>query len=210
MGGLGEARGFVVSQNRLTEIEAELRESISLHEDLLQKKDILINIDKLILLIRGALQGKGKIIFAGNGGSFGDSQHLATEFISRFKMDRNPLPAIALGTNSSLLTAIGNDFGFDQVFSRELKAIAQPKDIFIPISTSGNSENIINAVKVALEIDITTIALTGRKGGKLSDLCQCIKVPSDNTARIQECHILIGHIICGKVEEEYFRKTVLN
>ena len=195
-----------MKSNRFNIIETEIRESISLKEDLLSQVDFMTSLDELISLALETLQGTGKIIFAGNGGSFADSQHLAAEFISRFKFDRSPLPSIALGTNSSSVTAISNDFGFDQIFVRELQAVAEPNDLFIPISTSGNSENIINAVKRAIEIDLPTLALTGNNGGKISELCRCITVPSNNTARIQECHILIGHILCGSVEEEYFKK----
>lgn len=150
------------------------------------------------------LKKGGKIIFAGNGGSFADSQHLAAEFISKFLMNREPIPALALGTNSSIMSSIGNDFKYDYSFSRELIALGSPKDIFIPISTSGNSKNIVNAVKIAKDLGIKTIALTGKTGGKLNLLCECIKVPSNSVPRIQECHILIGHLICEITENEIF------
>ena len=153
-----------------------------------------------------ALKAGGKIIFAGNGGSFADAQHLSAEFTSRFMFDRAPLASIALGTNNSSISAIGNDYGYEQVFSRELQGIAHPADVFIPISTSGNSSNVLTAVKVANELRLGTVAWTGETGGQLLALCECIRTPSRETARIQECHILIGHILCGLVENLYFSK----
>ena len=154
-----------------------------------------------------ALQAEGKIIFAGNGGSFADAQHLSAEFTSRFLFDRAPLPSLALGTNSSAISAIGNDYGYDNVFSRELRGIAQPQDIFIGISTSGNSRNIVRAVETAQELGIPTALLTGHSGGALATLCDCLCVPSSDTARIQECHILLGHILCELVEQKFFSKV---
>ena len=154
-----------------------------------------------------SINSGGKIIFCGNGGSFADAQHLSGEFVSRFMFDRKPLASIVLGANSSTITAIGNDYGYDKVFSRELSSVAGPKDVFIPITTSGESSNIVSAVKTANEIGIVTIALTGRSGGQLIDLCDCICVPSDSTPRIQECHILIGHIICEHVEAKKKKKN---
>ena len=146
----------------------------------------------------------GKILFAGNGGSFADAQHLAAEFVSRLQFDRAPLPAIALATNSSSMSAIGNDYGYDQVFARELRALANPQDVFIPLSTSGNSANILAAVAVAREISVRTVGFTGEHGGKLSLACPCLKVPSSRTERIQEGHILLGHVLCASVETACF------
>ncbi|MDC3089116.1 SIS domain-containing protein [Alphaproteobacteria bacterium] len=157
------------------------------------------------------LQKGGKIFFAGNGGSFADSQHLTAEFISRFLFDRNALPAIALGTNSSNMSAIGNDYDYEKVFSRELYALGSKKDMFIPITTSGNSKNLIKAVNTANDKGMITIALTGATGGALNKLCECIKVPSKSVPRIQECHILIGHILCQIAEEGIFKpEGILN
>jgi len=153
-----------------------------------------------------ALKAGGKIIFAGNGGSFADAQHLSAEFTSRFMFDRAPLASIALGTNNSAISAIGNDYGYEQVFARELQGIAQSADVFVPISTSGNSANVLAAVKVANEMRLATVAWTGETGGQLHTLCECVRIPSRETARIQECHILIGHILCGLVENLYFSK----
>lgn len=156
-------------------------------------------------LVSNILKNNGKLFFAGNGGSFADSQHLAAEFTSRFLFEREALPAISLGTNSSSLSAISNDYDFKNIFSRELLALGSKRDIFIPITTSGNSKNLIEAVKTAKSIGLKIIAFTGATGGALNELCDCIKVPSINTPRIQECHILIGHILCQVVEEEIFK-----
>ena len=154
-----------------------------------------------------ALRAGGKIIFAGNGGSFADSQHLAAELISRLQFDRAPLPSVALGTNSSSTTAIGNDYGYEFVFSREMQVISNELDVFIPISTSGNSKNILLAVEIALAKGVHIVGLTGELGGKLATQCECIKIPSLRTERIQEGHILVGHVLCGLIEDEYFASS---
>jgi D-sedoheptulose 7-phosphate isomerase len=143
-------------------------------------------------------------VFAGNGGSFADAQHLSAEFTSRFMVDRAPLASLALGTNSSAMSAIGNDYGYDQVFARELQAVGRRQDVFVPITTSGNSLNVLEAVVVATTLGITTVGLTGAGGGRLRQLCECICVPSTETARIQECHVLMGHVLCGLVEARFF------
>lgn len=184
-------------------IKNSFSESINLKSDIVNSK--LINqIEILGSDIVNSLKNKGKIFFAGNGGSFADSQHLATEFISKFLIDRTALPAIALGTNSSSMSAISNDYNFENIFSRELQALSSNKDIFIPITTSGNSQNLIEAVNTANTLGLKVIALTGSSGGVLNNLCECIKVPSQSIPRIQECHILIGHILCQIAEEEIF------
>lgn len=188
-----------------TQIQALIKDSIAVKEKLLAETETLKRIDELANFCIASLRRGGKIIFAGNGGSFADAQHLSAEFVSRFMFDRAPLASVALGTNSSAMSAIGNDYGFDQAFARELKAIALPNDVFIPISTSGNSPNILAAIEAARELEVLTIGLTGLDGGKMSGMCDCIRVPSKETARIQECHIMIGHIVCGLVEERYFR-----
>ncbi len=144
----------------------------------------------------------GKLMFCGNGGSAADSQHLAAEFTGRFITDRKPLPGLALSTDSSALTCIGNDYGFNDVFLRQIHALGREGDCLIGISTSGNSENIVRAFVAAKELGIKTIGLLGRDGGKLAPLSDvAIVVPSNVTARIQEAHILIGHTICGGVEQ---------
>ena len=179
--------------------------SLKTKKQLLEDDMLISRIEDLSQKCLFSLINGGKIIFAGNGGSFADSQHISAEFTSRFLFDREPLASIALGTNNSAITAIGNDYGYDQVFARELKAIGKKEDIFIPITTSGNSENIISSIQVSKSMGIDTICLTGNNGGKIKDMCECIIVPAKATERIQECHILIGHIICALVEEEYFK-----
>jgi D-sedoheptulose 7-phosphate isomerase len=143
-----------------------------------------------------------KALFFGNGGSAADAQHLAAEFLGRYLRERAPLPALALHTNSSAVTAIGNDYGYDHVFSRQLKALAVPGDVAVGLSTSGNSANVIEAMVCARSLGLATIALTGSSGGRLRDLTDIlIAVPSDETPRIQECHILAGHALCDAVEQ---------
>lgn len=186
-------------------IQSEIQASIDTKRALLAHEDILRMLADLVNDCLTALKSGGKIIFAGNGGSFGDAQHLSAELTSRFKFDRAPLASIALGTNSSAMSAIGNDYGYDEVFARELRAIGNKKDIFIPITTSGDSPNILKAIDVANELGIKTVGLTGAREGKIDAVCGCIFVPSTSTARIQESHILIGHILCGLVEEAYFK-----
>ena len=189
----------------LDSIKKEIIDSISTKDLILGNNELIKQIQLLIDSCLFSLSNGGKIILAGNGGSFADAQHLSAEFTSRFMFDRNPLPSIALGTNSSAMSAIGNDYGYEEVFSRELDSIATSNDLFIPISTSGNSKNIINAIEVAMNKNIRVIALSGSSGGLIKPLCECICIPSNNTARIQEAHIMIGHIMCGIVEAEFFK-----
>lgn len=149
-----------------------------------------------------SLQAGCKILFCGNGGSAADSQHLAAEFTGRYLKERRALPAMALSVNTSSLTAIGNDYGFDLVFARQLEALGNKGDLLVGISTSGNSRNVIRAMQAAKLKSIYTVALTGASGGAMKSLADCaICAPSDETPRIQECHILIGHIICEIAEE---------
>ena len=146
----------------------------------------------------------GKVLICGNGGSAADSNHLAAEFINRYKKDRAPLPAISLVDNSSNLTSIGNDYSFDLVFSKQVEALATENDILICISTSGNSKNILEALKKAKEKKVFTILFTGKSGGEAASKCDLVlKVPSDNTPRIQEIHLILYHSICELVEEEF-------
>ncbi|MDA8668165.1 SIS domain-containing protein [Alphaproteobacteria bacterium] len=181
-----------------------INESINLKTNILNSK-LIDQIEEAGHSVIDVLNNGGKVFFAGNGGSFADSQHLAAEFISRFLFDRNALPAIALATNNSSVTAIGNDYDFENIFSREIFALGSNKDIFFPITTSGNSKNLINAVKTATDIGLKIVALTGATGGALEDLCDCIKVPSTNVPRIQECHIMIGHLLCQIAEKGLFK-----
>jgi D-sedoheptulose 7-phosphate isomerase len=154
------------------------------------------------------LNSGGKVLFAGNGGSAADSQHLAGELVSRFGFDRPGLPAIALSTDTSVLTAIANDYGYEAVFARQIEALARPGDLFFAISTSGNSPNIVNALKICRDLAITTVGLTGVGGGAMGDYCDhCLRVPHHQTPRIQEGHILIGHLICELIERSIFADT---
>ncbi len=165
------------------------------------------DVSKAVDMIRSSLAAGGKLLIAGNGGSAADAQHIAAELTGRFVRERKPLPAIALHANTSALTAIGNDYGYEQVFARELSALASPGDVLLAISTSGNSRNILRAIEAARAKRIVVIGLTGESGGQMRaacDLCMC--VPSKSTARIQEMHITIGHAICELLEEALTRE----
>ena len=188
-----------------TSIRNEIGESIECKRRLLDSDELIKSIELAVESCLNSLRTGGKVIFAGNGGSFADAQHLSAEFVSRFMFDRDPLASIALGVNGSVISAVGNDYGYEQVFARELAAVGAQNDTIFAISTSGNSPNILKLVEVANEKNIQTFGLTGLSGGKLVSRCHCLQIPSDNTARIQESHILIGHIICGLVEKQYFR-----
>ena len=190
----------------LTVIRDQIAVSIAVKQALLEDEKLIGQIEKLAADCVRCLESGGKIIFAGNGGSFADAQHLSAEFISRFMFDRAPLASLVLGANNSAISAIGNDYGYEQVFARELQGVARSGDVFIPITTSGNSRNILIAVEQAKKQGLITVALTGEGGGKLAPLCDCLCVPSRETARIQECHIMIGHIVCGIAEQQYFKE----
>ena len=185
-------------------IKAEIQASINVKNTLLSDDFLIQKVLDLAQKCTESLRIGGKIIFCGNGGSFADAQHLSAEFTSRFLFDRPGLASLALGTNSSAMTAIGNDYGYDNVFSREIEAIANPEDVIIAITTSGNSSNILKALDAAKNKGIPNVVFTGLGRGKLDDDTDTINMPSTDTARIQECHILIGHIVCGLVEAEFF------
>ena len=187
-------------------IKTEIQNSIAIKNKVLKDAKIISQLENLVNDCLGSLRSGGKIIFCGNGGSFADSQHLAAEFISRLRFDRAPLASIALGTNSSNMSAVGNDYGFDKVFSREISALGNKNDVFIPISTSGNSPNVVEAIKAAKEKKIYTIAFTGGHGGLIKGLCDASIVPSESTEKIQEVHIMFGHIICYLIEEKIFKE----
>src|SRR5260370_18636190 len=191
-------------ERRVTEsIEA----SIATKQSLLQSHEVILTLVKVSELLIDAFKQGNKVLLFGNGGSAADAQNIAAEFVGRFAFNRPALPALALSVNSSCVTAIGNDYGFDRVFSRQVEALARPGDVAIGISTSGNPMNVRNAVAKANNIGLHTIALTGLTGGKLVTMVDhCICVPSDATPRIQECHILIGHIISELVEREIFHE----
>jgi D-sedoheptulose 7-phosphate isomerase len=159
------------------------------------------NIVDAAMLIARCLRGGGKLLLFGNGGSAADAQHLAAEFVGRFRIERQALPAIALTTDSSILTAVGNDYGFDQIFARQVQALGRPGDVAIGISTSGNSPNVTSAITQAAKQELKTIGLAGKDGGSLAKCVDIsITVASANVARVQECHITIGHILCELVE----------
>jgi len=160
-------------------------------------------------LIIESLRLNGKVVLFGNGGSAADAQHIAAELVGRFLLERKGLPAICLSTNTSILTAVGNDYGFDKVFERQVEALVDPKDVVIGISTSGNSANVIRGIKKAKDNGAKTIALTGGNGGKLESIVDlALIIPSKNTQRIQEGHILVAHIICGIVEKELVKEVL--
>lgn len=182
----------------------ETKQSIYENDELLEK---ITQVAKLCVAIYK--NSSNKTILAGNGGSAADAQHIAAELVGRYGFDRPSLPSLALTTDTSNLTAIGNDYGYDKVFSRQLEGMGMKGDIFIGISTSGNSQNIINAFEVAKKKGITTVALVGRDGGEMAKRADyAIVVPSNSTPRIQESHILIGHIICDIIEKEVFAEGV--
>lgn len=180
-----------------------LKENLLIHETFLNNQE---NINLICLIsdrIIQSLKNGGKILFCGNGGSAADAQHLSAELSGRFKLDRKPLDAEALHVNTSYITAVGNDYGYDEIFSRLVEAKGRPGDILIGLSTSGNSKNVIMAMETAKRKEMITVSLTGSKRNILEDICDfTLKVPSEDTARIQECHIMIGHIICEIVEIE--------
>ncbi|MBI2907005.1 MAG: D-sedoheptulose 7-phosphate isomerase [Chloroflexi bacterium] len=183
---------------------AELQESARL------KQWVAANMSETIIsaaeAIMKACRNGGKVLLCGNGGSAGDCQHLATEMVCRFEADRPPMCAIALTTDTSVLTAVANDLGFENVFARQVEALAAPGDILVAISTSGRSENVNRAVAMAKERGATTIGFTGGDGGRLASLVDIeLNVPSRDVPRVQECHIAIGHVICGLLERGLFR-----
>lgn len=183
----------------------EIKESLTVKESLLKDKTLLKNLESTCEMVLRAYKNGNKTIFAGNGGSAADSQHLAAEFVSRFYFDRPGLSSLALTTDTSILTAIGNDYGYENLFSRQIESNANDGDVFIPISTSGNSPNIIKAIKTAKKKNIFVVGMTGNKKSKMVEFCDiCLQVPSSSTPRIQEVHILLGHIICGFVEKKLF------
>jgi len=190
-------------------IMAQISSSQMVKQLLLNDEFLVNQIEQAADMVIAAYELGNKTLLAGNGGSAADAQHIAGEFVSRFYFDRPGLASIALTTDTSILTAIGNDYGYDRLFSRQVQALGVAGDVFIGITTSGNSENILQALHEANTRGIKTIGLTGQGGGKMEALCDiCIKVPSFETPRIQECHILIGHIICYLVEEALFGEKV--
>ena len=186
-------------------IKKRINKSIGVKQLLLQDKDLIKVTNNIVNLCVSTIKSNNKILFCGNGGSAADAQHIAAELSGRFYIDRKPLFAEALHVNSSFVTAVANDYGYSQIYSRMVESAGRKDDILLGISTSGNSENIINALKKAKEIGMFTIGFAGNDIGDMGDICDIIiRVPSSNTPRIQESHILIGHIICQLIEEKIF------
>ncbi|MBQ3950239.1 MAG: D-sedoheptulose 7-phosphate isomerase [Bacteroidales bacterium] len=190
-------------------ISESIAQSIAAKQDILTDGDFLARIEKAADMITASLKGGGKIHFCGNGGSAADAQHLAAELSGRFYYDRPPLNAEALHCNSSYLTAVGNDYGYEHIFARLMRGTGHKGDVLVGISTSGNSKNILYAYDVCKELGISIISMTGATGGKMKEASDLLlNVPSTDTPRIQESHIMIGHIICELVESAIFPKKV--
>lgn len=186
-------------------IQQIIRSSIATKEQIFSNPELLQRVEKSAQKIISSYQNKGKLLLCGNGGSAADAQHIAAEFTGRFYYDRDPLFAEALHINTSYLTAVANDYSFDEIYSRMVKAMANEGDVLIGLSTSGNSENIIRAFQQAKKMGLLTIGFTGETGGQLAKHCDIlINVPSSDTPRIQESHIMLGHIICEIVESTLF------
>ena len=191
------------TEDALHHVTVSLKEGAELREKLARQCGRAIV--EAALMLTECLESGGKLLFFGNGGSAADAQHLAAEFVGRFVKERRALPAIAFSTDTSILTAVGNDYGFDQIFVRQMEALGQPGDVAIGITTSGNSPNVLLAFKEATKLGLKTIGLAGKDGGQLARCVDLpIIVPASNTARIQECHIAIGHLFCELVEEKMF------
>ena len=186
-------------------IRQEVAKTLSTLELVAADENIAAQVEKIARLACDALRAGNKILFAGNGGSAADAQHLAGELVSRFNFDRPGLAAFALTTDSSILTAIGNDYGYEKLFARQLNAVGAAGDVFFGISTSGRSPNVMNGLREARRKGLITVGMTGKSGGDMPPLCDyCLQIPSAETPKIQEGHIVLGHIICGLIEREMF------
>jgi D-sedoheptulose 7-phosphate isomerase len=185
-------------------IAESIRDSIKTGELLLQDSETCNLIELLACECVAAIDSGGKIIFAGNGSSYSDAQRLSGLLVTRHRMERKSLPSVCLGSSGATLTAIGNDYGFSDIFARELHGVGASKDVLICLTTSGNSENLIELIKAANKLGLSATAISGASGGKLKALCRHIKVPSDDKSRIQEFSVLIGHILIGLIERKFF------
>jgi D-sedoheptulose 7-phosphate isomerase len=186
-------------------IQDEVSKSVATLELLARDEHITAEVERIAKACCAALRAGNKILFAGNGGSAADAQHLAGELVSRFNFDRPGLAAFALTTDTSVLTAIGNDYGYDRVFARQLNAVGVQGDVFFGISTSGRSPSILRALEEGRSKGLVTVGLTGKSGGDMPPLCDfCLRIPVSETPKIQEGHIVLGHIICGLIERELF------
>ena len=189
----------------MKEIRSIIENSIATKQAVLEDDDLLRTLGEVVGVVKRALEADGKVLFCGNGGSAADAQHLASELSGRFYLDREPLFGEALHVNTSQLTAVANDYGYDEVFAREVRAKGRKGDVLFCISTSGDSPNVIRAAEEAARLGMITVGMTGRSGGKLKNLCDyALRVPSQDTPRIQESHILLGHVICELVEHGIF------
>ena len=186
-------------------IKSIIKSSVENHTRVLNDANLQINIERIVTNSIEAFKNDKKMLFCGNGGSASDAQHIAAELSGRFYKDRPPLYAEALHVNSSYMTAVANDYGYEETYARMIEASGRKGDVLVGISTSGNSTNVVKALQNAKEIGMVTVGFTGSKGGKMKEICDVmIQVPSDDTPRIQEVHILVGHIICQLIEEEMF------
>ncbi len=194
------------SNHIMEEIRKQIKESIRTKQEMLGDDNLIITIMKAAEVIINAIKNGKKLMIAGNGGSAADAQHIAGELVNRFMFDRPGIPAVALTTDTSVITSIANDYNYELIFARQVETIGTEDDVIFLISTSGGSANIIKAANAARKKKITVIGLTGKSGGKLKDFCDLlITVPSDETPRIQECHLLINHLICYLIEKELFK-----
>jgi D-sedoheptulose 7-phosphate isomerase len=195
------------SGNFETRVRRSIEASIEVKQLLLQDVEMVAGMATVSQILVEAFRKGNKPLLFGNGGSAADAQHIAAEFVGRFAFDRPPLPALALSVNSSAVTAIGNDYGFDLLFARQIEALGRPGDVAIGISTSGNSPNVLQGLAAAKKLGLHTVALAGAGGGKMKGVAEhCLCAPSKETPRIQECHILMGHIISELVEETIFHE----
>lgn len=190
--------------NPLEQLRAGIRASIATKNLLLADEALLARIVQTGERMVETVKRGNRVIFAGNGGSAADAQHLAAEFVSRFEFDRPGLPSLSLATDTSMITAIGNDYGYEKLFRRQLEAQARPGDLFVGITTSGRSKNVLAAFEACAGLQVTSVALCGTGGELEGQVDIVLRVPSANTARIQECHILIGHMLCAQVEQAMF------
>jgi D-sedoheptulose 7-phosphate isomerase len=195
----------VITDNLEARVQARIRESVAVKETLLQDGELIRLVAEVGRDLAAALRGGHRAFLFGNGGSAADAQHLAAEFMGRFKLERAGLPVVALTVNTSTLTAIGNDYSFEAIFARQIEALGSAGDVALAISTSGNSRNVLLAIAAAKRKGMVAVGLTGERGGQLKSLVgRCICVPSEDTPRVQEAHILIGHILSEIVETELF------
>ncbi len=188
-------------------IRKEIESSVQTKMKLMENAEIMKTVARVTEVCIHAFKNGGKVLFAGNGGSAADAQHLAAEFVSRFYFDRPGLPSISLSSDPSVVTAIGNDYGYENLFARQVQAHGKPGDVLIAISTSGKSPNVLKGIATAKAMGLITVAMTSEKGSDMASVCDyAIQAPSSSTPKIQECHIAIGHAICAGVEEAIFKK----